>query len=100
MNKKLNILWTTTNKDTIINMISMYSVNAIKYGWWNEVNIIVWGGSAKLINEDKEIQEEVVIVDLNHPLAGKELTFEYEVLEKRAATEEDLKAMMGEQPQQ
>jgi hypothetical protein len=57
--EKLNILWTTTNKDTIINMISMYSVNAIKYGWWNEINIIVWGGSAKLINEDKEIQEEV-----------------------------------------
>ncbi len=42
-----------------------------------------------------EIKEEAVIVDLNHPLAGKELTFEYEVLEKRSATDEDLKAIMG-----
>jgi len=43
----------------------------------------------------KEIKDETVVVDLNHPLAGKELTFDYEVLEKRAATEEDLKAIMG-----
>ena len=57
--EKLNILWTTTNKDTIINMISMYSVNSINQGWWDEINIIVWGGSAKLIGEDKEIQAEV-----------------------------------------
>lgn len=44
----------------------------------------------------KEIKEESVIVDFNHPLAGKELTFEYEVVEKRPATDEDLKAIMGE----
>lgn len=43
----------------------------------------------------KEIKEESVIVDFNHPLAGRELTFEYEVLEKRAATEEDLNAILG-----
>ncbi len=43
----------------------------------------------------KEIKEESIIVDFNHPLAGKELTFEYEVLEKRAATEEDLNAILG-----
>lgn len=56
---KLNILWTSTNKDTIVNMISMYSVTAMQRGWWNEINIIVWGASAKLIGEDKEIQDEV-----------------------------------------
>ena len=57
--EKLNILWTTTNRDTIINMISMYSIRSVNYGWWDEVNIIVWGGAAKLIGEDKEIQAEV-----------------------------------------
>lgn len=43
----------------------------------------------------KEIKEESVIVDFNHPLAGKELTFEYELLEKRPATDEDLNAILG-----
>lgn len=56
---KLNILWTTNNKDTIINMIAMYSINALKRGWWEEVNIIIWGASAKLIGEDMEIQDYV-----------------------------------------
>ncbi len=53
---KLNILWTTTNKDTIINMITMYATGAIKKGWWKEINIIIWGASAKLIAEDAQIQ--------------------------------------------
>lgn len=56
---KLNILWTTDNKDTVINMISMYSTNAKKQGWWKEVNVIIWGPSAKLVGEDAEIQNEV-----------------------------------------
>jgi len=43
----------------------------------------------------KEIKDESVIVDFNHPLAGKDLTFEYEVLEKRPATEDDLNAILG-----
>lgn len=28
MNDKLNILWTTDNKDTIFNMLSMYTLNS------------------------------------------------------------------------
>ena len=58
--KKLNILWTTSNRDTITNMILMYSTNAILNKWWDEVNIIIWGGSAKLIGENKEVQQEVL----------------------------------------
>ncbi|MGM0649480.1 MAG: FKBP-type peptidyl-prolyl cis-trans isomerase [Bacteroidota bacterium] len=42
----------------------------------------------------KEIKPESVVVDFNHPLAGKELSFEYEVVEKRPATEDDLKNLM------
>ncbi|WP_221932550.1 hypothetical protein [Carboxylicivirga sp. M1479] len=46
---KINILWTTTNRDTISKMISMYSVNAVKHGWWDTVNVIIWGASAQLV---------------------------------------------------
>ncbi|WP_229130293.1 DsrE family protein [Ancylomarina sp. 16SWW S1-10-2] len=37
----------------------MYSTNALSKGWWEKVNIIVWGESAKLIAEDDQIQLEV-----------------------------------------
>lgn len=57
--EKINILWTTTNKDTVINMISMYSINSIKNNWWKTVNVIIWGASAKLIGSDAQIQLEV-----------------------------------------
>lgn len=57
--EKLNILWTSNDKDTFQSMISMYSLNSIKNGWWDEVNIIIWGGSSKLAGQDEEIQKEI-----------------------------------------
>ncbi|MBU3663427.1 MAG: peptidylprolyl isomerase [Bacteroidetes bacterium] len=38
----------------------------------------------------KEVSDEFVIIDGNHPLAGVELNFDVEVLEVREATEEEL----------
>ncbi len=57
--ERLNILWTTNDKDTFKHMIAMYSLNSIKSGWWDEVNIIIWGGSTRLSGEDIEIQKEL-----------------------------------------
>ena len=57
--KRLNILWTTDNKDTFINMIAMYSSNSLIRGWWEEVNVIIWGASAKLAAKDHDVQEEI-----------------------------------------
>jgi peptidylprolyl isomerase len=37
-----------------------------------------------------EIKDEVVVMDFNHPLAGKDLIFEVEVVEVREATAEEL----------
>ena len=37
-----------------------------------------------------KINEKSIIVDLNHPLAGKELTFEGHVVENRLATNEEI----------
>lgn len=58
--EKLNILWTTDNKDTVFNMLSMYASNSVKYNWWDKVNVIIWGASAKLVGNDTQVQTEVM----------------------------------------
>jgi len=57
---KLNILWTTDNRDTIFNMVIMYATNAKKRGFWKEVNVIIWGASAKVAGNDTQIQTEIL----------------------------------------
>ena len=57
---KLNILWTTDNKDTIFNMLTMYAINSKTNNWWQNVNVIIWGASAKLVGSDTKVQTEIV----------------------------------------
>lgn len=57
---KLNILWTTDNKDTIFNMLSMYAINSKKHNWWQNVNVILWGASVKLAGADTQVQTEIL----------------------------------------
>jgi hypothetical protein len=56
---RLNILWTTDNKDTFLHMLLMYAANSRINGWWDEVNIIIWGASARLVGNDSQVQEAV-----------------------------------------
>lgn len=60
MDDKLNILWTTDNRDTIFNMLSMYAINSVNRGWWKHLNIILWGASVKLVANDTQVQTEVL----------------------------------------
>lgn len=57
---KLNILWTSNNTDTFFNMLSMYSINSKKRGWWGQVNVILWGASVKLSGNDTQLQSELM----------------------------------------
>ena len=57
---KLNILWLTDNRDTVFNMLTMYAINSLSKGWWKTVNVIIWGASAKLVAEDRQVQTEVL----------------------------------------
>lgn len=58
--EKINILWTTDNKDTIFNMLSMYAINSMKRGFWKHVNVILWGASVKLAGSDTQVQTEIL----------------------------------------
>jgi len=62
---KINILWTTDNKDTIFNLLTMYAINSIKNDWWKIVNVIIWGASAKLVGIDAQVQIEILEM-INH----------------------------------
>jgi len=56
---ELVVLWTSGDKDVAEKMLLMYVGNAKKYNWWDEVTVVVWGPSARLLSEDKNLQEQV-----------------------------------------
>lgn len=58
--EKLYVLWTSADKEVALNMVFMYTLNAKKRGWWKEVGLIVWGPSAKILAEDKDLQEYIL----------------------------------------
>ncbi|MCP4726377.1 MAG: DsrE family protein [bacterium] len=57
---KLAVVWTSGDRDVALKMVFMYTYNAKKNGWWDdEVQLIVWGPSSKLLSEDEELQEYI-----------------------------------------
>jgi hypothetical protein len=56
---KLVVLWTSGDPEVAEKMGFMYTYNAKKQGWFDEVVLIVWGPSAKLLSENKMLQDYV-----------------------------------------
>ncbi len=54
---KLNILWTSGDREVALKMVFMYAHNAKKQGWWKDVQLIIWGPSSQLTATDKEVQD-------------------------------------------
>ncbi len=59
MKNEVMIVWTTDNKETILNMVFLYTLNAKLKGWFDEVTLLVWGASQKLLSEDDELKVKV-----------------------------------------
>ena len=59
--RKLHILWTNADVNTSILMVMMYAKNSMARGWWDEVTVIVWGATAKLVAENATVREEMEI---------------------------------------
>lgn len=57
--EKLVMLWISDDIDAAEKMAFMYAHTAKKAGWFQEVTVIIWGPSAKLISEDEKLQEKV-----------------------------------------
>ncbi len=54
---RLNILWTNSDPITSELMVMMYAHNAAKRQLWEQVQVIIWGATAKLVAEDIHIQQ-------------------------------------------
>lgn len=57
---KLTILWTNADPVTAELMVFMYAGASLERGWWDHVTLIVWGATAKLVAEDKDIQTKLL----------------------------------------
>ncbi|MFP4065233.1 MAG: DsrE family protein [Bacteroidales bacterium] len=56
---KLVVLWTSDDPYVAERVAFMYTHTARAAGWYDEVTLIVWGPSAKLLAENVRIQEMV-----------------------------------------
>src|SRR5512134_1834582 len=56
---QLCVVWTSGDPGVAKNVCFMYTHNAKRRGWFDVVHLVVWGPSAKLLAEDKELQTEV-----------------------------------------
>ena len=57
---RLAVLWTSGDPEVATKVAFMYTLNAKSQGWFDEVTLIVWGPSSKLLSENAELQEAVV----------------------------------------
>jgi len=57
--QRLAVVWTSGDPEVAEKVCFMYAHNARLQGWFDEVVLIVWGPSAKLLSENKDLQERV-----------------------------------------
>jgi len=56
---RLAVLWTSGDPEVAHKVCFMYTHNAKKQRWFDEVLLIVWGPSSRLLVADKELQAAV-----------------------------------------
>lgn len=92
---KLNILWVNNNIETAHTMVFMYATNSMIHNWWDEVDLIIWGPTAKLVAEDEGIQEKIKLA--KHAgvkvLACIACASQYGVVDKLKSLDIEVKAM-------
>lgn len=56
---KLAVIWSSGDPEVAQKVCFMYTLNAKKQGWFDDVVLIVWGPSAKLLAENEDLQAEI-----------------------------------------
>lgn len=57
--ERLAVLWVSGDRDVAEKSCLMYTHAAKRNGWFDEVVLIVWGSSSKLLAEDKALQDKL-----------------------------------------
>ena len=58
-NQQIAVVWTSSDPEVAEKVCFMYTQNAKLKGWFDEVVLVVWGPSAKLLSENKSLQDHV-----------------------------------------
>lgn len=58
-NSRLAVVWTSADPDVAHRVCLMYTHAAAKNKWFEEVRLIVWGPSARLLAGDKDLQAKL-----------------------------------------
>ncbi len=56
---RLAVIWTSGDPEVAHRVCLMYTHNAKKQKWFDDVTLIVWGPSARLLAADKDLQAKV-----------------------------------------
>jgi hypothetical protein len=51
------IVWTSGDREVAFKMVFMYTLNCKKRSWMDNVRLLIWGPSGKLLVEDPELQK-------------------------------------------
>jgi hypothetical protein len=62
MKNKLLIVWSSEEKEVAKKLVLLYGSVMLPRGYWDEATIMIWGPSARLLAQDKEIQEQFKVV--------------------------------------
>jgi len=60
--EKLAVLWVSGDPDVAEKSCLMYTHAAKRNGWFDEVVLIVWGSSSRLLAENEALQEKVKVM--------------------------------------
>jgi hypothetical protein len=55
----LLVVWTSGEREVALNMVLMYTYNSKVHGWWENLTLLIWGASTKLLSEDALLQEKI-----------------------------------------
>jgi hypothetical protein len=56
---KLVVVWSSADPDVAMSMTFMYTHAAKRNRWFEDVTLVIWGPSARLITENEALQQKI-----------------------------------------